>query len=269
MKIFYFGIILICFSCSTMKFRENELDTTQELRGKIKSIHFTNLSYSLEGDHELEWTDSLEVYYGAKNRLDMELLFLKKDTVCTKFIYNRMGLLDNSITTYLDRTGRSIKAEYLYDEHGNLIEYNTFENGNKTFKKTFLYDSFNNKVEENYFISKTGMYKFVNDYKTNTVTAIRDSDTIFNKNYSKSYYDKKGYVIRIETIQDKKVKNAFTFKYDKKGNLLKSTIYNDSNIQEPNGEYKNVFDSKGNIVKRDEYLNGRLINSSLRRIEYY
>ena len=82
------------------------------------------------------------------------------------------------------------------------------------------------------------------------------------------HFNKKGFITR-QPINNLYKNEYFALEVDKKGNLTKKTyVKNDDNVIET-VTYKNTYDKNGNIIVRDRFLNGKLIEKTTYDIFYY
>ena len=67
----------------------------------------------------------------------------------------------------------------------------------------------------------------------------------------------------------KKFNGCTKFKYDKKGNFLKSYSCSPDDKNDSSLVYNYTFDSRGNIVKREEIINDVVVKTTITDLIYW
>lgn len=272
MNFFFAPILFVFFSCNTIKIKKLELDSTQDLIGNIEQIDIRTFRYpSNEKDTTVSKVNSM-VFFDGKNKIIKQFDYYGKFNYETDFIYKN-NVLDHTVS----KSGKTTsKIEYKYDHKNNLIECNKLENDTLYVRKTSVYDKQNNPIEQIYFYpnyrSLNGIEKFTYDYKNKTVH-IRSLDENNNpKNrYLKTYFNKKGYRIKTESIptdSKENITNTSIFEYDKLGNLTKISNFDHYGKPKDSIVYKNTYDEKGNIIVREKFWKQKLIEKTTYQITY-
>lgn len=271
-KIFYMSFLVFFISCNPLKFKEYEMDYTQELIGKIRRIDAVRYRYSLKKNDTIVQIDTIILHYDKKNKLIKQIDITKNNTDETVFNYKN-GLLESTSSTAGEGTSTTT---YKYDDKKNVIEYSQIFNDRLHFLKKSIYDKNNNPLEEIYHHpykeSLNSVSKFDYNYKEKSVIikSIKQNN-IANNHYLKKYYNKKGFMIKSEFIYtDSNKESSFSSKseYDKLGNLMKTIGFDSYGKNRSIREYKNTYDEKGNIVIRDEYSNEKLVEKTTFKITY-
>jgi hypothetical protein len=271
-KISLLPILLIFFSCNSIKIKEMEMDSTQDLIGKIKKIEMSTFRYPINEKDTIIHKENSIVYFDIKNRIVKQIDYYLKFIDETDFNYKN-NLLENTVS----KSGKRIsKTEYKYDNKNNIIEYNQLDNDTLYFKKTTVYDNQNNPIEETYFHpnykSNNSIEKFTYDYKNRIVNIQSfDENNKPKNNYLKRYFNKKGYIIKTEFIytdSNKDYSNKSIIEYDKLGNLTKRTSFDKDGKPKESTESRNIYDEKGNIIVRETYLKEKLIEKTIYKIKY-
>ena len=272
-KIFYVSFLLFFISCGSLKFQENEMDYIQELIGKIKQIEVVRYHYPLKKNDTIVQIDTSILYFGNKNKL-LKQIDLNKD-YNYETVYNyKNGLLESTLST----TGKSTTMiTYKYDKNKNVLEYGQIFNDTLYFLKKSIYDKNNNPLEIIYHRpsneTSNSIDKFNYNYKEKSVIVKSiEQNNIISNNYSKMYYNKKGFMTKSEFIYTgSNNKNSFfsELEYDKRGNLLQRIGYDSYGKIKSIREYKNTYDKKGNIVIREQYYNKKLVEKTTFKITYY
>lgn len=276
MKHELFLIVIFSFlflACSSIKFKELEIDQTQVLKGSVKELIVIKEHYDIRYEDSVRRKERIDLFYDKNNRQIKQIDYYDKKNVETIFNYNKNGTVNNKITKYEKFISRK---EYIYDQNKNNIEYCNFENDSLVLKKTKKFDSNNNVVEANYYHPKNVKLNskqiFIWDYKSRTsVNKLFDYLGKEKDNYSIYNYDKKGNIIKTQIIK-KKLNSSdsnFSFsEYDNFDNLTKLTIY-DGNGQKRIMNFINTYDKVGNILLREEYSDGKLFLKVSYEITYY
>jgi hypothetical protein len=249
-----------------------EMDSTQDLIGKIKQIEMSTFHYPINKKDTIVSKENSIVFFDDKNRIIKQIDYYLKFIDETDFNYKN-NLLENTIS----KSGKRIsKNEYKYDDKNNVIEYNQLENDTLYFRKNSIYDNKNNPIEQTYFHpnykSNNSVEKFNYNYKNRIVNIQSfDENNKPRNHYLKTYFDKKGYIIKTEFIytdSNKGYSSTSAMEYDKLGNLTKRTSFDRDGKPKESTEYKNTYDDKGNIILREKYLKEKLIEKTAYKITY-
>lgn len=235
-----------------------ELDTTQEWKGKIKTMTVTTQSFFSDNE-DFKGKDSSVIYFGHNNK-PLKQTYCNKLKICyeTIYAYNNQGLLKNMIS--LNNDSSTSRIDYKYDKNKNIIEFNEYYNDTLSSSIKYKYDKKKNIVEsqsinpnnkELDYISKIGI-----DYKNR----ILFSDNVERNSILKIYYDTNGYLIKTENSSknDKLISSFRTMEYDNHGNLTKHTKYGKDKKIIETITYENKYDQKGNIIQRELYVDKKL-----------
>ena len=220
-------------------------------------------------------TDSLyyiserKYLYNEKGKLMQKIFkegdFLQKDNNQYKYIYYTNYIYDdkNRLIEEEECASDLLKGEkviYTYDEYGNIIEKISFNDKNKIFyKEMYKYNTENRKIscKKEYVIDKYKDIKKENTWK----------------------YDKSGnvieeYIYELSTTQYEEgtliYNNAIRYyRYDTNGKLIEirdKYLSSDSIIAQgaTEGHTSYVYNSKGNLLSKTGFMDGRLSWS-----EYY
>jgi hypothetical protein len=271
-KLIFIPIIFVFLSCNSIKIKEMEMDSTQELIGKVKQIEMNTFRYPIRKNDTIVRKENSVVFFDKKNRIIKQIDYYLKFIDETDFNYKN-NLLENTIS----KSGKRIrKTEYKYDDKNNIIEYNQLENDTLYFRKNSIYDSKNNPLEQTYFHPNykrnNSVEKFTYDYK-NRIVKIQsfDENNKPKNHYLKTYFNKKGYIIKTEFIYtDSNIdySNKSIIEYDKLGNLTKRTSFDKDGKPKESTESRNIYDEKGNIIVREKYMNEKLIEKTTYKITY-
>ena len=249
-----------------------EMDSTQNLIGKIKQIEMSTFRYTFNNKDTIVSKINSIVFFDNKNRIIKQIDYYNKFIDETNYNYKN-NLLENTIS----KSGkRNSKNEYKYDIKNNVIEYNQLENDTLYFRKNSIYDNKNNPINQTYFHpnyrSINSVAKFNYDYINRTVNIQSfDENNKQRNHYLKSYFDKNGYIIKtdfIYTDSNKGHSNTSVIEYDKLGNLTKRSVFYIDGKPKEITEYKNSYDEKGNIILRERYLKEKLIEKTTYKITY-
>ena len=214
-------------------------------------------------------TDSLyyiserKYLYNEKGKLMQKIFkegdFPQKDNNQYKYIYYTNYIYDdkNRLIEEEECASDLLKGEkviYTYDEYGNIIEKNSFNDKNKIFyKEMYEYNTENRKIscEKEYVIDKYKDIKKENTWK----------------------YDKSGnvieeYIYELSTTQYEEgtliYNNAIRYyRYDTNGKLIEirnKYLSSDSIIAQgaTEGHTSYVYNSKGNLLSKTGFIDGRL-----------
>jgi len=279
MKKQHFFILLFSFlflSCASIRFKELEIDQTQALKGSVKEIKIkkehSNFRLDLGEKDTVTMTEEYTFLYAKNNQLIKQFEDDETGEVAYIFSYNEDGTLKNQILKY---PGNVSRQEYKYDEKKNNFEYLHFENDTLVFRKTKKFDSNNNPVEINYINPQSTKLDcrvtYSYDYQTKSaICKTFDYNNIEKDHYLKYNYDKRGNIIKSETIQYKpnNPNPYYSVKeYDNSDNIIKHTIMAYGSSRTINYIYE--YDRVGNIVKSEKYYDGKLILKINNQITYY
>lgn len=274
MKFIFIFLFLFLISCNSIKVRKIELDTCQELIGKIQKINSSTYHYPIfEKDTNLLRKEKSTIFFDKKNnilkKVDDSLEFPKE----TLYNYNNR-LLESTISKCKNKIR---KENYKYDKHNNLIEFNQFENDTISLSKTSIYDSKNNPIKKTYFHpnykNKIRIDKYIYNYKKRMVIIQSfDENDKANENFIKINYDKNGFIIKSDYMiksLNKYYSSLTINQYDKKGNVIERTNYDRYGNPMGTTIYKNSYDKIGNIIVREIYYKDKLIEKSTYEIIYW
>lgn len=271
-KIIFTTILFLFISCNSIKIKEIESDSTQELIGKVKQIEMNTFHYPINKKDTIIRKEKSVIYFDEKNRITKQIDYYLKFIDETDFNYKN-NLLQNTVS----KSGeKNHKTEYKYDDKNNIIEYNQIENDTLYFRKTSIYDNKNNPLEHTYFYPNykriNSVEKFTYDYK-NRIVYIQnlDENNKPENHYLKIHFNKKGYTTKTEFIyrdSNKGYSNASIIEYDKLGNLTKRVSFDNNGKNKKLTEYKNTYDEKGNIITREKYWKEKLIEKTTYKITY-
>lgn len=273
MKLLYLIPIFLLFSCTSIKIKEMGMDSIQDLIGEIKQINVSTYRYPINSRDTIVDIDKSIVFFDSRNKIIKQIDQYPKYSELSKFNYTN-GLLESTVSKNEKNTS---KVEFKYDKKKNVIEFRQSINDTLVFLKTINYDKKNNPIEKNYyrrnFKSAYQVEKFENDYKNRIVTVFDFDENNKPKNYCfKKYFDKKGYIIKTESVNtDTKKGYSYSTKneYDKLGNLVRRTYLDKDGKNDEITLYKNTYDDKGNIIIREKYYNENLIEKTICQITYW
>ena len=225
-KIFLIPTFLLFISCNSTKMKGIELDSTQELIGKIKEIEVNTFYYATYKKDTSSIQIKSTVTFDKNNNIIKQIDDYSKFSEETYFNYKKKMLV-STISTSDKRVRRN---EYKYDNKNNLVEYNQLENDTLYFSKTTTFDNKNNPLVETYlhpnFPKNNSTEKFSYDYKKRIATIQSYDENNKPKNhFLRIYFNKKGYTIKTESVNNKGIFHSSTTEYDKLGNLTQKMVY--------------------------------------------
>jgi hypothetical protein len=274
MKIASLLFLFLLFSCATVKFHTMEFESSpRELKGSVKSLEMTTLFLSKEGD-TIENKQFRNFYYDKKNNLLKEQYLFEKFSDETVYNYNSEGLIESSITKEFS-SSRNVKSEFEYDENRNCICIRNFGGDTLYTIKTSKYDNNNNVIEEEYknLINKNNnaRVKYIYDYNKKTcLLKTFDADNNQKNTILEFHYNKKGYIMNLNSINSKtNLTQYISYKYDRFGNSISYLSLDKKKNSKISNVYQNEYDRKGNLIKRETFTNGKLIEKSIMDITYW
>ena len=263
-------------SCSSIRFKEQEIDQTQALKGSIKEMkikkEYFNFRLDLKEKDTVSMMEEFTFVYAKNNKPKKQIEQNPKGEVENIFSYNKDGTLKNEIVKYPQYVSRQ---EYKYDKKKNNFEYLQFENDSLIIRKTKKFDSNNNPIEITFFNSKNtksnSRVTFSYDYKARfAIYKMYDYNNKEKDRYLKYNYDRRGNIIKIETINYNS-KNPYPYysirEYDDYDNLIKLIIVEYGGSRTIN--FINKYDRIGNIVTREKFSDGKLYMKVSYQIIYY
>ncbi|MEM0542786.1 hypothetical protein WFZ85_09155 [Flavobacterium sp. j3] len=266
-------IILILFftSCRTITVREIELDETQPLTHNIESLTETNIKYTINGKDTTKFETVIIQHFNKKNNLIKQIDYYPKNkTHTTYFNYNAANLLVNETSKNQDSI-EDTRSEYFYDKKNRVIEWKNFSKNKSWIQKLTEYDSKGNRVMQRLNSSKPNSSDWITLFEYNykkrffTYKTLDSNYVAKYKTGNKTYFDKRGYLIKSETYADEEFKNLTgysTYKYDKAGNRVWRKSYGKDGTVKSESYYVNIYDSVGNIIQRDHYYENRILETS-------
>lgn len=268
MKSIYLLLILFLYSCSPAKIKDFEKDYTQDLVGEIKSMHITNYEYKFLKKDTVNLVKNTFLNFDSNNNVINEKITNEDNQKEYNFRYQNGVLIEKKLVSE-NRTFSTINK---YDENSNLIEQKGLDVKGGYFFKSQRFDKYHNVTESKLnFANKIElMTKIEYDYKKKffiskmTIDTLR-SDTVVVK----KYFNKKGYIIKSGSTNSAINNKYYTYEIDKKGNLTKKTFYKSDDSIIETVTFENTYDKRGNIIIRDRYLDGKLIEKNTYEIIYY
>lgn len=275
MKKFVLLFMIFIYSCSSVKIKEENEDSTL-LQGKVKRIEATSLLYSVGKDNTPSNIINSDIFYDKKNRIIKQFDCYNTtncDSTIFKYDYNS-GFLVNIINSKVN-DHETYKIVYQYDINGN--ERERYEYLNDT-----LYDcSFNLYDKINRRIKSTSPIHFGKKNTNVKVYSYNDKERKYTVRYFKEghdnptstfniYYNKKGYVIKKEQLnKDSNFTLFCNFEYDHYDNFSKQVFYDENNKVKFTNTFKRIFDKKGNVINKESYQNGNLYEKIIYKITYW
>jgi len=279
MKQQHFFILTFSFlflSCSSIRFKEQEIDQTQALKGSVKEMkikkEYFNFRLDLKEKDTVSMMEEFTFVYAKNNKPIKQIEQNPKGEVENIFSYNKDGTLKNEIVKYPQYVSRQ---EYNYDKKKNNFEYSQFENDSLIIRKTKKFDSNNNPIEISYDNPKNtksnSRVTFSYDYKAKSaIYKMFDYNNKEQDRYLKYNYDRRGNIIKIETINYNS-NNPYPYysirEYDNSDNLIKLIVIEYGRSRTIN--FINEYDRIGNIVTREKSSDGKLSMKVSYQITYY
>jgi hypothetical protein len=272
MKFIYFILFLFLISCNSVKIKEMEMDSTQDLTGKIQQINISTIHYPISIKDTITREEKSVIFFDSKNKITRQIDFYPKFKDETSFVYKNKQL----VSTISKIGNQTTIIEYKYDKNKNVIEYKQLVNDTLIILKTSTYDKRNNLTEETRsfpnYMKNNSFEKFETDYKNRTVKIQSfDENRKMKNHYLKTYFNKKGYVIKTEFIYPNSNKDYSTYsiiEYDRFGNLMSRKNLDKERKVKESIDYKNTYDENGNIIIREKYLTEKLIEKTTFQIIY-
>lgn len=279
MKQQHFFILIFSFlflSCASIRFKELEIDQTQALKGSVKEIkmkkEYSNFRLDLREKDTVTMTEDYTFLYAKNNKLIKQFEDAAIGEVAYIYSYNEDGTLKNKVFKY---PGNISREEYKYDKKKNNYDYSQFENDSLVFRKTKKFDTNNNPVEITFYNLKNtksdSRVTYSYDYKTkSSICKIFDFENKEYDYYKKYNYDKRGNIIKSETIHYKSnnPKPYYSvMEYDKSDNIIKINLIQYGRSRTINYFYE--YDSIGNVVRSEKSSNGKLSIKASYQITYY
>lgn len=260
-----FILILLC-SCSAVKIKDFDKDYTQALVGKVKSIDIKNYEYKFIKKDTVILAKNTFLQFDHHNNIVYEKIVSEFDQNENNYKYEN-GLLVEIKTISNNKTSFTT---YKYDENKNRTEEKSFDDKKVFALKTYRFDKFNNPIEKgvSYFGKEKVLTNTTYDYKKGILTSKTMVDTFGVEIISIKHFNKKGYITR-QPLNNRYKNEFFALEIDKKGNLTKKTYVKSDNSVIETVTYKNTYDKTGNIIVRDRFLNGKLIEKTTYDITYY
>ena len=299
-----FKLLLLTLLISTLSIAQSDL-TNDNLKGKVKSLdkksYRTNNSGKKLTKKDLSFeaittfnedgylvsslarytTKILGVGKWRKSEFKMDdenrvvsSKFKKGDEIFQTIENKYAGLKMERLV--LNEKGETIRKEqFSYGKDDEVLEKIIFSNDgtvksrevNKYNSKGKLIESKNYKGE-NLFYTITTTYPTANSEQTKKEMADGNFTTL---NYFE-YDDKKNLTLYKDMDSKGNLVSKTINTYNDKGDLILKRKYNDKGEEEEHNymKYEYEYDSKGNWVKKTEFLfNGNTLDFSERKIEYY
>ncbi|WP_157730166.1 hypothetical protein [Tenacibaculum jejuense] len=240
--------MIFYFSCSSEKTNDwNE----ENINGKVES--YEEKSFNVVNDEKQEKSFVKEIKnFDQKGKIVEEYLY-EFDGVGSRFVpkYDEKGY-KTEMFCYSTQSNKLVyKWLYTYDDNGNKIKDEIYNSGNQVIlERDFKYDQKGNKIES------------IEKYKYNPEGVVKKKTFEYNDNNENSKtttYDPFG----------KKIKNFYTFVYDKDGNKIEENIHNSNGKLTSKWIYKYEFDNQGNWIKKTEFDQGLFPKNIIERTYKY
>ncbi|UQD57066.1 hypothetical protein [Flavobacterium sp. K5-23] len=268
MKSIYLLLFLFLFSCGPAKIKDFNKDYTQDLVGKIKSINIINYEYKFIKKDTVNLVKNTFLNFDSNNNVINEKITTEDNQKETSFKYQN-GLLIEKKPILENNTHLTT---YKYDKKNNLIEEKEFDDKKVYFLISQVFDKYNNLMEKklNSFGKIFGITKTEYNYKKKFFVSKTTTDTLtLERMGTQKYFNKKGYIIKSGSTNNTINNNYYTYEIDVKGNLTKKTYYKSDDSIIETVTFNNTYDKKGNIIIRDRFLDGKLIEKNTYDIIYY
>ena len=277
-------LVALMVSCKPLQIKEFELETIPGLRGKVEKMVVTNIGYNTDSliTGNAEWYRSVNtIFFNNENKIRRQEDLLvypnaRKTPIVAEFHYQDKLLTSIESDVY----GRKDRTDYYYDNKRALIKINEFEEDILVFVLSFNYDKKNNKVKVKRHRISSGTVSFEefnHDRKGRLVTARSipadhqsNPGEYHHGDYLRNHYDKKGHLIKTETINPDDIPTYTThFEYNSRGDLVKqfSTGKNGQGIGVVK-IFELEYDSQGNIAIKKIFENGTLVGKTIYEINY-
>lgn len=272
MRIASILILFVLISCSTTKFKKYDDETSFNLNGKVKILEIKTVNSVIDDTIKTKW----KFYFDKNNNMLKEYYSNENFSEETVFNYDREGLLKSSIIIIKQNSvSSSRKSEYEYDKNKNCIAQKFYGRDTLNSIKTSKYDNKNNVIEEAFNSMQNEKYSwrvtYVYDYKKRiSLLKSYDADNKEKNSILEFHYDKKGFIININKINSKTKLNTYSsIDYDRFGHSISYLSLDEKKNVKINNVIKNEYDKKGNLVKRETFDNGKLIEKSIMDITYW
>lgn len=299
-------IVLIAASCNSSvtknvkpnnKYKNNW--KTHNLRGRIKSITEFNFKQYVPYSELTNYIREEHFTFDSTGNLVGKSIFAEPQMFHYRYIYQydkvgnyiecesyerndstadvqtyKFDELDNMIETVRHDPNNhlTIRVQYYFDKNGNCIESLEEKPSSLRTKYTYTYDSLNRPLSimeiRDYGDNKPSSEKTVFRYNGDSVEKKLDGIhikwhylTVYNKDHQEVFWK------NLHPGED----FVNTTKFDSLGNEIEHKAWKGTTIDDRNSRhYEYVYDDKGNWTKRTlSKLNGKLITSVERKIEYY
>lgn len=250
-------------------------ETYLRLNGKVKILEIKTVMLNSPIDDTIARKTTRKFYFDKNNNLLKEYYSDGNYSDETVFNYSGKGLLESSVITKQNSVSSPIKSEYEYDHNKNCITHKSYGRDTLYCIKTSKYDNKNNVIEEGFNSMQNEKYSwretYIYDYKKRTcLLKSYDADNKEKNSILEFYYDKKGHIININKINSKTKLNSYTsIDYDRFGNSISYLTLDEKKNIRISYAIKNEYDRKGNLVKRETFDNGKLIEKSIMNITYW
>lgn len=264
-KYFFLIIVLQICSCAPIRFKEIEYEYIPKYETRVSEVVTTHVVYEQSSDTISFITKSTEKFDVANKCILLIEDYGSRQCYAKHFYENR--LLKTVDYKFSDSTSATLNFQY--DALGRQINSIFCENGSCSNFKTF-YDDKDNIIKKLHFdkglFESSSLYDIDYKRKTRTVYSLKDS---LHDTYYIFKHDKRGNIIRTEGHSRKNGRLSFvTHKYDKYDNRIKRIGYNSDTSMKDESTYNYYRDKKGNVIKLEHFLNGKLFELTTYDITY-
>lgn len=233
----------------------NKIEEGNFVDGDISDYYSTLATYDKDGMSINKMT------YDMQSILVDEITWVYNNNVLERAECSNFKLHNCSVMEYNYNSEDELVELIYLDENSNIIQSVVFsyttdglehmnyflnEKDEKTYESELIYD-------DNNMLCEKLNYDIINDDKSKTVYE----------------YDDNGNTILEKTIGDNgNARMIYKMEYDDNNNILVySMMYGDNLLDYYNLEY--IYDGEGNWSERFKYVDGEVIEHSIREIEYY
>lgn len=160
--------------------------------------------------------------------------------------YNDMGLLTATINFDADNT-ETRRTVYTYDENGNLLTEQKYDNGKETSRTIYTYDENGNLLTEQDFNKDKEVNRTVYTYDGNgnplTKQAFRNDKETSRTVYT---YDALNHLVQKANVSDKTILSEYT--YNDSGELIQEIDYNVTSNDYSTHNYK--YSQNGDLMHK-------------------
>ncbi len=246
----YFSLLLLSLYDVSILFENSFYEFTKH--GKLKTMEFIDEDYSRK---------TTFVYDDSGNIMEEVYRFDEEFKQTTKYNYEK-GKLVSSVAD--NKNGKELRAHYMFE--GELIKEVVDKNEEGGILSKIEYSYKDGVQTESVYLAE----KLMNECKRDFSGRILETFTTFKNERTMIFYEGDNvFPSEMKTYRDDEICHKLELTLDDKSNIIEIREIDEDGDVETKYEFTYKFDKKGNWIELSTYEDGDLESITTRTIEYY